>query len=71
MDEIPKGILKVEVPASRYRLLKGDRPPAPKDVLELDQGFTNVDGKAMVLAYSRGTDGEYNYEIEVYESEIE
>ena len=71
MKNIPKAILKVNIPAARYRMLKGDKPPAPRDVLELDQGFTNPEGKAVILTYNRSADGKYNYEAEVYESEIE
>jgi len=71
MEKIPKATLIIEIPVARYRLLKGNKPPALGDILELDQGFTSPEGKAMVLAYHRGTDDEYDYEAEVYESEIE
>ena len=64
--------LLVELPPERYRLRsRQSRPPRIGDVLVLDQGFTGEDGLPMVLAYFPGLGSDYEYEAEVYESELE
>jgi hypothetical protein len=71
VSKIPKAVLKVEIPETRYKVLEGNTPPAIGDILELDQGFTSPEGEAMVLAYHPNVNAEDSYEVEVYESEIE
>ncbi len=38
--------------------------------MQLDQGFTNENGVAMVIAYKIGADGGFEWELEVFESEL-
>jgi hypothetical protein len=74
MENIPRAVLKVEIPKSRYSMLEGNKHPEIGDVLELDQAFIGKDGKPMVSAYHPipGAENcEDNYSAEVYESEIE
>jgi len=70
MYKVPKAILKKEIPASRCIIDNGGRPPEVGDILELDQAFKGSDGKPMVLAYHQLPNGDDNYEVQVYETEI-
>jgi len=68
----PRAKLLVALPANRYRILSSEqRVPAAGDLVVLDQGFTGHDGEPMVIAYFLGSEGDYLYEADVYESELE
>jgi len=70
MSKIPKAKLISEIPKERYRSSGGVSVPQVGDILELDQGFTSEDGKAMVIAYHPTAGGKESYEVELYETEI-
>jgi len=69
--EAPRAELLNSIPSSRYRImLENTEPPRKGDIVTLDQGFTNAEGKAMVLVYCIEEKGTSRYEAEVYESEL-
>ena len=66
------GRLLSAIPPERYRLRPGNSvPPAPGDVVGLDQGFTGPNGEPMTLAYRFDSTGAEMYEAELYDSEFE
>ncbi|WCE32153.1 hypothetical protein [Vibrio sp. SCSIO 43137] len=67
-----KAALLVNIPSDRARFISGNRNATPQigDVVQLDQGFTDESGKAMVLAYKIGEAGDFEWELEVFESEL-
>ncbi len=64
-----KAKLVSNIPQSRFRTEIG-RIPKVGDVVVIDQGFTFEDGKAGCLVYLDNEDGIFEYEAEVYETEI-
>ncbi|MCP4120290.1 MAG: hypothetical protein GY751_00880 [Bacteroidetes bacterium] len=68
---LPKAKLASSIPTERYRIIS-EKSNCPKegDLVFLDQGFTDNNGEAMVLAYYVDDDDTLLYEAEVYESEL-
>jgi hypothetical protein len=59
------------IPSNRYRIiLENTQPPKKGDIVTLDQGFTDIDGKEMILVYCNDEKGTSRYEAEVYENEL-
>jgi hypothetical protein len=67
-----KATLLKNIPSDRARYISGSKNSFPQlgDTVQLDQGFTDENGKAMVLAYKIDSAGNLEWEIEVYESEL-
>jgi hypothetical protein len=61
--------LIVNIPDERFRTVKGIVPKTG-DLITIDQGFTFHDGKAGCLVHFVNSDGSFEYEAEVYESEL-
>jgi len=61
------------VPEKRIRLVSGpgDQRPTVGDIGETDQCFTGRDGRPMVLVYFEDSNGNTEWEVEAYESELE
>ncbi len=74
MSEIKpkKAALLTNIPSDRARYISGNKNTFPQlgDIVQLDQGFTSENGKAMVLAYKIDSAGNFEWELEVYESEL-
>ena len=68
-----KAKLKSEVPLERLKFISGDKNDIPRagDIVELDQGYTDDQGQAMVLAYTEEERLTSEWQLEVYESELE
>ena len=59
-----------EIPRERYRSLDGGNvAPAVGDIVGLDQGFTEKDGRPMTLVYGFRSSGEY--EADLYDADFE
>ena len=73
VQNLPKARLNVSIPAERLRMVTGDPLAIPRagDVVHLDQGFTDHDGKPMYLVHGIGEDRKILWEAEVYESELD
>ena len=67
-----KARLITPVPADRVHDSCGDgSSPRIGDIVELDHGFTFLDGKPGGMVYCVGHDGTIKWGADVYESEIE
>ncbi len=69
---LKKATLLKNIPSDRARYISGSKNTFPQlgNKVQLDQGFTDENGKAMVLAYKIDSVGNHEWEIEVYESEL-
>ena len=73
IQDLPKAKLNIAIPAERLKMATDDPKAIPRagDVVHLDQGFNDQDGKPMYLALGIGEDKNILWEAEVYESELD
>ena len=65
-----KARLSANIPENRFSTING-RTPIVGDLVVIDQGFTFPEGQAGCLVYLQNAEGNYEYEAEVYETELD
>jgi len=64
-----KARLSADIPENRFSSFNG-RLPKIGDLVVIDQGFTFPDEKAGCLVYFQNSEGDFEYEAKVYETEL-